>query len=255
MYWGIGRKSSPARPAAANPRSFRVERLFLTLTAAVEGSLPVALIGALAWGVVSVLLSPCHLASIPLVIGFVQGQGRVSGRRALGLSLLFSAGILITIAMIGGATALAGRLMGDLGPYANYFVAALFFVVGLHLLGVFPLPGAGTGRLGGQQRRGAWAALLLGLLFGVALGPCTFAFLAPMLGVVFRLATGSLAYGILLLLAYAIGHCGVIALAGASSGWVQNYLDWSERSRGARRLRRACGLLVILAGLYMIWSA
>jgi cytochrome c-type biogenesis protein len=231
-----------------------MENLFLTLTRAVEGSLPVALAGALAWGVISVLLSPCHLASIPLVIGFVQGQGRVSGRRALGLALIFSSGILITIGIIGGVTALAGRLLGDVGPYGNYLVAALFFVVGLHLLEVIPLPGSGPGQLG-SRRRGGWAALLLGLIFGIALGPCTFAFLAPMLGVIFRLASGSLAYGILLLLAYAIGHCGVIALAGASGGWVQNYLDWSERSRGAQRLRRVCGILVILAGLYMIYIA
>ena len=231
-----------------------MESLFVALTRAIEGSLPIALAGALAWGIVSVLLSPCHLASIPLVIGFVQGQGRVSGRRALGLALIFSSGILITIGVIGAVTALAGQLLGDLGPYGNYFVAALFFVVGLHLLDVLPLPGAGLGQLG-TRRRGVWAALVLGLIFGIALGPCTFAFLAPMLGVVFRLAAGSVVYGILLLLAYAIGHCGVIALAGASSGWVQNYLDWSERSRGAIRLRRICGLLVLVAGLYMIYVA
>jgi cytochrome c-type biogenesis protein len=231
-----------------------MESLFLNLTRAVEGSLPIALAGALAWGVVSVLLSPCHLASIPLVIGFVQGQGRISGGRALTLSLIFSAGILVTIAAIGGITALAGRLLGDVGSYGNYIVAVLFFLVGLHLLDVIRLPGGGAGLLG-TRHRGAWAALLLGLVFGIALGPCTFAFLAPMLGVIFQLAAGSIAYGALLLLAYAIGHCGVIALAGASSGWVQNYLDWSERSRGAIRLRRLCGVLVLLAGLYMLYLA
>ena len=40
----------------------------------------------------------------------------------------------ITIAAIGAITAAAGRMMGDVGRYGNYFVAAIFFLVGLYLL-------------------------------------------------------------------------------------------------------------------------
>jgi cytochrome c-type biogenesis protein len=231
-----------------------VEQLFGTLSRAVEGSVPLAIGASLAWGVLSVILSPCHLASIPLIVGFIDGQGRISGRRAFGLSALFGIGILITIAAIGGITALAGRMLGDVGRYGNYFVALIFFLVGLHLLGVIPAPWSGPGQVG-MKRKGPLAAFLLGLIFGIALGPCTFAYMAPMLAVTFRLAGTQALYGILLLLCYAVGHCGVIVLAGTSTGWVQRYLNWTERSKGAVVVRRVCGVLILLAGAYMIYRA
>ena len=231
-----------------------MEQLFGTLSRAVEGSVPLAVGASLAWGVLSVILSPCHLASIPLIVGFIDGQGRISGRRAFGLSALFALGIMITIAAIGAITALAGRMLGDVGRYGNYFVAVIFFLVGLHLLGVIPAPWSGPGQVG-MKRKGALAALLLGLIFGIALGPCTFAFMAPMLAVTFRLAGTQALYGVFLLLCYAVGHCAVIVLAGTSTGWVQRYLNWSERSKGAVAVRRVCGVLILLAGAYMIYRA
>ena len=107
-----------------------MESLFSSLTRAVEGTPAIALGAALIWGILSILLSPCHLASIPLIVGFIDDQGKTSTRRALLISLLFSLGILVTIAAIGAITAAAGRMMGDLGAYANYVVALVFFYVG-----------------------------------------------------------------------------------------------------------------------------
>jgi cytochrome c-type biogenesis protein len=231
-----------------------MEALFTTLTRAVEGTPWLAGSAALAWGVLSVALSPCHLASIPLIVGFIDGQGRISTRRAFSLALVFSVGILITIGLIGVATAAAGRMMGDVGRFGNYFVAAVFFLVGLHLVGVIPLSFAGPGPVS-TKRRGTLAAFLLGLVFGLALGPCTFAYMAPMLAVTFRLASANLSYGILLLALYGIGHCSVIVLAGTFTEVVQRYLKWNEKSKGADRLKTVCGLLVILGGLYLLYTA
>jgi cytochrome c-type biogenesis protein len=230
-----------------------MEELFANLSHAVEGSPLVAIAASFAWGVLSIVLSPCHLASIPLIIGFISGQGvAITTRRAFVLSALFSVGILVTIGAIGAITAAAGRMMGDLGAYGNYFVAAIFLVVGLHLLGVIPLPWSGPGQVG-MKRKGALAAFVLGLVFGIALGPCTFAFMAPMLAVTFKLAATQLAWGILLLAVYGVGHCSVIVLAGTCTELVQRYLNWTEKSRGAAVLRGVCGVLVILGGLYLIY--
>ncbi len=231
-----------------------MESLFNTLTHAVEGTPIVALVAALVWGVLSILLSPCHLASIPLIVGFIDRQGRMTTRRAFAISTLFAVGILITIAAIGAVTAAAGRIMGDVGAYGNYFVAVIFFIVGLHLLDVIPMPWSGPGQVG-MKRRGMLAAFVLGLVFGIALGPCTFAFMAPMLGVTFRLGATNVAYGILLLAVYGVGHCSVIVLAGTFTEVVQHYLDWNERSKGAIILRRICGTLVLLGGVYLIYIA
>jgi cytochrome c-type biogenesis protein len=231
-----------------------MEQLFTTLTRAVEGTPAIALVAALIWGILSIVLSPCHLSSIPLIVGFIDQQGRMTTRRAFSISMLFAVGILITIAAIGAVTAAAGRMMGDVGRYGNYVVAAIFFLVGLVLLDVIPMPWSGPGQVG-MKRKGLPAALLLGLVFGVALGPCTFAYMAPMLGVTFKLAASSMAYGVLLLAVYGLGHCSVIVLAGTSTGLVQKYLNWNEKSKGAVVLRKVCGVLVLAGGVYLVCVA
>ncbi len=228
--------------------------LFAALSRAVEGAPAVALGASFAWGILSVILSPCHLASIPLIVAFIGGQGPTPPRRAFVVSTAFSVGILITIAIIGVVTAAAGRIVGDVGAVGNYIVAAIFFLVGLHLLDVLPAPWSGPGQVR-MKRRGPLAAFVLGLVFGIALGPCTFAFMAPLLGVTLAVGTTSLAYGAVLLLAYGVGHCSVIVVAGTFTGVVQRYLNWTERSRGAVILRKVCGVLVILGGVYLIYVA
>jgi len=231
-----------------------MEKLFTTLTHAVEGTAAIALTAAFAWGILSILLSPCHLASIPLIVGFIDEQGRISTKRAFIISTLFAVGILITIGAIGAVTAAIGRMMGDVGKYGNYFVALVFFVVGLHLLGVIPMPWSGPGQVG-MKRKGMLAAFILGLVFGIALGPCTFAYMAPMLGITFKLAATNLFYGVLLLVVYGLGHCSVIVLAGTCTELVQRYMNWNEKSRGAVILKKICGVLVLIGGLYLIFIA
>lgn len=53
-----------------------LEQLLSGMSQAVSGTPTLALLAAFGWGVLSIILSPCHLASIPLIIGFIDGQGR-----------------------------------------------------------------------------------------------------------------------------------------------------------------------------------
>ena len=226
--------------------------LFTWLSQALTQSPEIAILAAFIWGILSVALSPCHIACIPLIVGFIDGQGNISTSRAFGLSSLFGLGILITIGIIGLITGLMGRMIGDIGGYGNYFVAVIFFAVGLNLLGVLPLPFMEGGANPKYQRKGFLAAFILGLLFGIALGPCTFAYMATMLGVVFSMASTQIVFALSLLLAYGIGHCAVLVFAGTFTEVVQHYLHWSEKSKGAVILKKVCGILVILGGVYLI---
>ena len=116
-----------------------IDSIFNTLYEAMNGAAWLAVLASFGWGVLSILLSPCHLSSIPLVVGFISSQGRITTVKTFVISLVFSAGILITITLIGIVTALLGRLMGDIGSIGNYLVAGVFLLVGLYLLDVIKL--------------------------------------------------------------------------------------------------------------------
>ena len=231
-----------------------MEQLFTNLTHALSGAPSVALATALVWGVLSMVLSPCHLSSIPLIIAFIDRQGGVSKRRACLVASCFALGVLLTIAGVGVATAMAGRLLGDTGRYTNFVVAVVFFLVGLHLLDVIPMPWSGSGQTS-MRWRGLGAAFVLGFVFGIAIGPCTFAYMAPMLGITFKIGAEHPLFAAGLLLAYGIGHCAVIVVAGTSTELVQRILNWGSSSRGPALLRWSCGFLVLLGGLYLIYTA
>lgn len=230
------------------------DSLFEFLSETLYASPEIALLGAAGWGVLSILLSPCHLSSIPLLIGYITSKGGEGRNRSFVISLVFSLGILVTIALIGVVTALLGGLIGDLGSFGNYFVAIVFFAVGLYLMDIIDLP---IERINFKpsSRSPVPAAFLLGLLFGVGLGPCTFAFMAPVLGVVFTTAEESVPFSVALLGAFSLGHCGVITGAGTLATLVQKYLNWSEESNIIRWVKRVCGALVFLGGIYLILTA
>lgn len=234
-----------------------MDDLMLWLSTAMEGSALVALGAALLWGVTSVLLSPCHLGTIPLVVAYVGSPApgvRASRGRAAALSFSFAGGMLLAVALLGVLVATAGWAVGGLGRYTNYLIAALFLAAGLHLIGLLPLPQTGTS-VTSARGKGPLAAAVLGLVFGVGLSPCTFAFLAPVLGVSFGSATSSPLFGAALLLAFGVGHCGVIGLAGTSAGLVQRALDWNDRSRGLTILRAVCGVLLLISASVLIYAA
>ncbi len=228
-----------------------IEEIFTILSTALYENYWIAVLASLGWGVLSILLSPCHLSSIPLVVGYITSQGKISLKRTFYISLIFAVGILITIAVIGIITASLGRLMGDVGAIGNYLVAGIFFLVGLYLLDIIKFDWSSVG-LRQTKSKGLLSALILGLLFGIALGPCTFAYMAPVLGIVFQTAQTSFASASMLLLAFGIGHCSVIVGAGTLSQKVQQYLNWSEESKTILWIKRTCGVLVIMGGVYLI---
>jgi cytochrome c-type biogenesis protein len=227
--------------------------VFETMGGWLAGSPLLALTAALLWGVLSILLSPCHLASIPLVVGYIARGPETSRRSTTAVALVFALGVVGATGVIAAATALAGGLIGDLGPAASYVAAAVLIVVGLNLLGAIelPLPEVATR----PARRGMLGALALGAGFGLALGPCTFAFMAPVLVTSLAIAGSSPIHAAGLLMAFGVGHCIPIVGAGASTRHVERWLQWGSRTSGIARLRAVSGTLVIVAGLYLLLTA
>jgi cytochrome c-type biogenesis protein len=209
-----------------------------------------AALGCFLWGVVSVLFSPCHLASIPLIVGYVAGQDKmVEGRQAALFAGLFTFGLFLTIAAIGVICALLGRMLGDVGPYWTIVVGLILLWVALDMLGVAKCSMGGS-LMGRFKLRGMGGAFVLGLAYGILSGSCTFGFIAPILAVI--TVQEKIATGILLIILFGLGHCIPIVIAGSSTALVRRLMANASWQRGGVAFRRMAGILIGLMGLYFI---
>ena len=222
--------------------------VFVGLSSMLEQSLFFVLLAAFIWGILSIVLSPCHISSIPLVVGYVNRNGLQSRGGALLTSLYFSGGVLVSLLVIGVATSLMGLMLGDLGQTGTILIGAVFVLTGLWLLDLVRPPRC---LIPQASNASALGGILMGFIFGAALGPCTFGFMFPILAVAFRTAEQSLPQAIAIVLFYAIGHSLVIVLAGVGVNQLQTFLNWDSKARGTVWLKRLCGVLVILTVLYL----
>lgn len=225
--------------------------LFSWLSAALGDTLLLSMTAAFGWGVLSVMLSPCHLAGIPLIIGYISRNGQIKRWSAVALAGSFALGTLVMVAGIGLVTVSLGRMAGDTGRAGTWLVSGVFVVMGLYLMDLLRLNWTGIS-LSNEQKGGLTGSFILGMVFGIGLGPCTFAFFAPVLGAVFSLSAEHRLLATLLVFAFAIGHVLVVALAGSMASLVQRYLDWTGKSSVMLYVRRGCGALVFGYGVYSL---
>lgn len=227
-----------------------MDTLFITINTWMTNGGSIAALGCFIWGMISVLLSPCHLASIPLIIAYVGGQDKlVEGKQAAKFAILFSIGLFITIAAIGVICSLLGRMLGDVGPYWTLLIGAILLWVAVDMLDIVkcPMPGSMMGRF---QLKGALGAFVLGLAYGVLSGSCTFGFIAPILAII--TIQEKIVTGIMLITLFGIGHCLPIAVAGSSTATVKRLLENSTFSHGASWFRKGAGVVIAGLGLYFI---
>jgi cytochrome c-type biogenesis protein len=194
--------------------------------------------------------SPCVLAIIPLVIGFVGGYSEGNKRKALTYALVFALGLSITFTILGAIASLVGGLFGDVGKFWYYLAAGVAVIMGLYLMGIlrFNIPQPVSLK---TKHKGIIGAFLLGLLFGAASSPCATPVLAVILA--FVATKARIIYGVSLLFVYAMGHCALIILAGIFTGFVESY----AKSRGVGNFsaltKKISGILIFLGGLYILY--
>ena len=227
-----------------------LDSIFLSVNEWMVGGAALAAAGCFVWGMISVLFSPCHLASIPLIVAYVGGQqNALVPRQAAGYAVAFSTGLFITIAVIGAICALLGRMLGDIGLYWQILVGGVLIWVALGMLGVETCTMSG-GILYRLNFKGIHGAFGLGLGYGILSGSCTFGFIAPILAII--TVQQEVATGILFILLFAIGHCLPIALAGSSTAAVRRLVENSAWQGAGGWFRKAAGAVICLLGIYFI---
>jgi cytochrome c-type biogenesis protein len=212
---------------------------------------PILGYGAAYVGGVIATASPCILASIPLVIGFVGGYAEGRKKQAFFYSLTFVVGLALVMSVLGAMAALMGTMFGQVGTYWYFVVAVILMVMGLQLSGMINLKLGGVSQKFLPQRTGLIGALILGALFGLVLSPCA----SPVLAVILTLAAvkGEVAYGSTLLFAYALGQGTLIILAGTFTGVIESFLQ-SKGAKFGTIMQRVAGVLIFLVGAYIFFQ-
>ena len=224
-----------------------MDSLFQNIELLIQGQQFLAFVLVFAAGLLSAA-SPCVLAAIPLIIGYVGGYAEGNRKRAALFSAVFVMGLSLTFTLLGAAASYFGQLFDFLGNWLVYGFAALAVLMGLHLMGIIsvPLP---LQRSVHVNRRGLTGAFLLGLLTGAVSSPCATPVLAVILGYVST--EGNIYFGASLLFTYAIGHCALIFAAGLSVGIAESLINSRGVKNWAVYAKKISGAALMCAGLYI----
>jgi cytochrome c-type biogenesis protein len=227
-----------------------LDTLFLTVNQWMTAGTLVGAAGCFIWGMVSVMLSPCHMASIPLIVAYVGGQQQtLEPRQASGYSIAFTVGLFITIALVGFICAFLGRMLGDIGSYWPVLIGGVLVWVALGMLGVEKCSMSGS-LLYRMKVNGLSGAFVLGLLYGLLSGSCTFGFIAPILAII--TVQEKIMTGVIFILLFATGHCLPIMIAGSSTAAVRRLIENRFWQSTGSWFRKGAGSVVLLLGIYFI---
>jgi cytochrome c-type biogenesis protein len=194
--------------------------------------------------------SPCVLAMIPLVIGYVGGYAEGSQKKAVQYSLMFTLGLTITFTVLGIIAGALGRLFGDIGQFWYYILPPVAILLGLYLFFSDKLNlNIGLSQRFMPKKRALLGALLVGLFFGIVASPCA----TPVLAVIltFAAAKQNIAYSGGMLLAYAVGHWVLVLGAGISTGFAQRVLSSTKISNFSAYSKKAAGVILSGVGIYL----
>lgn len=220
-----------------------------SLAAFIQNNPAFAIVAVFAGGLISAA-SPCVLAVIPLVIGYVGGYSHGDRKRAVKYSLIFALGLSVSFTLLGAAAGFVGSFLGLTGKYFFWAIAVIAIAMGLSLMGLYEIKMPFRDKLH-PKTKGLPGAFLMGLLFGFVSAPCA----TPVLVVILALVAskGQIFYGTLLLFFYAIGHCALIILAGIITGFVESFAESKGMTSFSNWAKRVSGVLIVLVGGYVFY--
>lgn len=195
-------------------------------------------------------VTPCALSSVPLVIGYVGGRGNNDPKKAFRLSLIFALGMALTFTVLGTAASLLGKLMGTSSKWWYIALGILMVLMALQSWEVYDFIPS-TYLTSKTTKKGYVGALVAGILGGVFSSPCATPVLVVLLGIVAR--SGNVAWGVLLLLLYSIGHSVLVLVAGTSVGFVKKVTSSGRYGLFSKILKFVMGGVILLIAFYMFY--
>ncbi|EGR2610115.1 protein-disulfide reductase DsbD [Vibrio alginolyticus] len=160
---------------------------------------------------VGLAFTPCVLPMYPILTSIVLGSGKLSQRRALGLSFVYVQGMALTYTLLGLVVVSAGMQFQAAmqHPYVLIGLSVLFITLALSMFGLYSLQLPSSvqtwlNNLSNKQQGGSSAGVFaMGAISGLVCSPCT---TAPLSGALLYVAqSGDLLTGGVALYALAMG--------------------------------------------------
>jgi thiol:disulfide interchange protein DsbD len=175
-------------------------------------------------------LTPCVYPLIPITVSIFGAKEATSRRHAMALSGLYVLGIAVMYSSLGVGAALTGKAFGSVmqNPLVIGAVALVFATMAASMFGAFELqlPASWQAKLQGVGGTGYVGAFAMGLVSGVIAAPCTGPVLAATLA--FVATKGSVAFGVGIMFAYALGLGLLFFLIGAFSVSLPKSGPWMD---------------------------
>ncbi|MBQ3457261.1 MAG: hypothetical protein IJG36_12555, partial [Synergistaceae bacterium] len=149
-----------------------------------------------------------------------------------------------------------GALLGGYERFLTLITAAVFIIMGLHITGLLRVKFLGmSSRIKGTESQSMKGAIILGIISGLAVGPCNIAYVSPVLSLAMHEASSGIIGAVMMVLCYALGYCTVLVCAGTFAQIFSLYLQSDEDSVLTGMVKTVnvfCGLALIIGGIYLV---
>lgn len=197
-------------------------------------------------------ISPCSLAMLPIVIGYIGGYSKDDNKNVLLQLISFVLGSAIVFSIIGVICALTGHVfISYAGDYFIIILASILLALGLNLIGMLDLNFPTLINKIPQNKTNSKLLypLLLGGIFAIAGTPCSTPILAGIMS--FASITNSILLSVIMLFAFALGQGMILIIAGMFTNIVKKFGNVVSISE---ILIKISGGLLIFAAFYIYYK-
>lgn len=216
-----------------------------------HGSLPLLFALSFFGGLVA-SISPCSLAMLPIIIGYIGGYSDAKPLKTFIQMLFFVFGTAIVFSVIGIICAITGKVfISFAGGYFGIFLAGIIMVMGLKLIGVldFELPVMIKEMPKNDGTNTYLYPIILGGIFALAGTPCSTPILAGIMA--FASLSASITQAILMLFLFSLGQGLILILAGFLTSHLKN---WKGFYKFSDWLLKISGGLLVIASIYIFYK-
>lgn len=197
-------------------------------------------------------ISPCSLAMLPLIIGYVGGCSDETPFRTFIQLSCFILGTAVVFTIIGIICAVTGSVFASVfGGYFTLIMASLLLVIGLKITDIldFEIPVIIKTMPQNNTSSLVIYPLLLGIAFALAGTPCS----TPILGgiMVFAAMGKNIFASVIMLFLFAVGQGMILIIAGVFTSGLKNI---KKLSNVTEKLMKMSGWLIILVAIYLYYK-